>query len=272
MPGMLPTLMWWAPSSAAASKQQLADLVGGLAARVAGIEEPVHEELELEVAQPVVVEGLLHLARGSASRARAARSACQIPMPAEPDLAAPRRSGRPSRRGSTRARRAPRPARRPSSRGRPARRPRPSLSATSAGTRRGRPRRTERARRSRGSRSARGARRRASLEPPPSSPQTSVTSVPGSRVLDVDDREREHRALVGAVAGERRHADHLAVLHDPVVRPGRVVGERQVDVLRRGRPCGTSSPSRARRPRRARRASPSAASGSRTSSRAPRGR
>ena len=58
---MLPTLMWWASSSAGGVEEQLADLVGRLAALVVPVEEPVHEELELEVAQPVVVEDLLHL-------------------------------------------------------------------------------------------------------------------------------------------------------------------------------------------------------------------
>ena len=48
----------------------------------------------------------------------------------------------------------------------------------------------------------------------------------------VDDREREHRALVRAVAGEGRDADLLAVLQQLVVRPRRVVRERDVDVLR----------------------------------------
>src|SRR6476620_4613329 len=44
VPGMLPTLMWCASNSAAAR-----------------IDEPVHDELELEVAQAAVVEDLLHL-------------------------------------------------------------------------------------------------------------------------------------------------------------------------------------------------------------------
>src|SRR5919106_2321424 len=49
----------------------------------------------------------------------------------------------------------------------------------------------------------------------------------------VDDREREHRPLVEAVPRERRDADGLVVHHHAVVRPGRVVREREVDVLRR---------------------------------------
>src|SRR5690606_32773642 len=47
----------------------------------------------------------------------------------------------------------------------------------------------------------------------------------------VDRAEREHRPLVVAVAGEHREADDLAVLLDPVVRRGRVVRQRQIDVL-----------------------------------------
>ena len=50
--------------------------------------------------------------------------------------------------------------------------------------------------------------------PPFSSPQTSVSSSP---IFDVrvDDAEREHRALVVAVAAEHREADRLAALSSP---------------------------------------------------------
>src|SRR5690606_17668209 len=54
-------------------------------------------------------------------------------------------------------------------------------------------------------------------------------------VADVDVRidraERQHRALVVAVAGEHREADDLTVLLDPVVRRRGVVRQRQIDVL-----------------------------------------
>ena len=86
VPGMLPTLMWWAPSSAAASKSS--SRISSEASRplVAGVEEPVHEELELEVAQAVVVEGLLHL-----RQALRLEHVLQVGVPdadaAEPDLA-----------------------------------------------------------------------------------------------------------------------------------------------------------------------------------------
>src|SRR6476619_3387468 len=49
----------------------------------------------------------------------------------------------------------------------------------------------------------------------------------------VHDRKREHRALVVAVAGERRHPDGVVADHHAVVRPRRVVREREVDVLGR---------------------------------------
>jgi hypothetical protein len=49
--------------------------------------------------------------------------------------------------------------------------------------------------------------------------------------VDVDHREREVRALVVAVARERRDADHLGAVEHLVVRSGRVAGER--DALRR---------------------------------------
>ena len=46
-------------------EQQRPPLVGRLAALVVRVEEPVAEELELEVAEPVVVEELPHLAQGA---------------------------------------------------------------------------------------------------------------------------------------------------------------------------------------------------------------
>src|SRR5581483_7532994 len=48
----------------------------------------------------------------------------------------------------------------------------------------------------------------------------------------VDVAEREVRALVVAVAGEGRDADHVVADHEAVVRPRRVVRQRDVDVLR----------------------------------------
>ena len=78
--------MWWASSSPAASKQQLADLVGGPAALVVLVEEPVHQELELEVAQPVVVEDLLHLPQALRLE-HVLEVGVPDPEPAEPDLA-----------------------------------------------------------------------------------------------------------------------------------------------------------------------------------------
>ena len=86
VPGMLPTLMWCAPNSAAASNQQLAGLVGGLAPRIARVDEPVHEELELEVAQAVVVEDLLHL-REAPRLEHVLEVGVPDPDAAEPDLA-----------------------------------------------------------------------------------------------------------------------------------------------------------------------------------------
>ena len=52
--------------------------------------------------------------------------------------------------------------------------------------------------------------------------------------VGVDDRQREHRALVVRVAGEGRDADQRAVVQHLVVRPRRVVRQWQVDVLGRG--------------------------------------
>ena len=67
------------------------------AALVARVEEPVHQELELELAQAVVVEGLLHL--GQAARLE---HVLQIGVPdaeaGEPDLpASAQRSAQPKR-------------------------------------------------------------------------------------------------------------------------------------------------------------------------------
>src|SRR4029077_13126675 len=42
-------------------EEQLADLVGGTPPSVAGVEEPVHQELELEVSETVVVERALQV-------------------------------------------------------------------------------------------------------------------------------------------------------------------------------------------------------------------
>ena len=85
---MLPTLMWWGSRTAAASKSRRRCRSDAVAALVAGVDEPVHEELELEVLEAGVVEDRLHLARACASRAgargRRARSRC----PSKPTFAA----------------------------------------------------------------------------------------------------------------------------------------------------------------------------------------
>ena len=60
-PKMLATLTWWALEHARGLEEQRARLVGGAAALVVRVEEPVQQALELEVAQPVVVEDPLHL-------------------------------------------------------------------------------------------------------------------------------------------------------------------------------------------------------------------
>ncbi len=83
---MLPTLTWWASSSPAASEEQLADLVGGPAALVVLVQEPVHQELQLEMAQPVVVEDLLHVAQAPRLE-QVLEVGVPEPEPAEPDLA-----------------------------------------------------------------------------------------------------------------------------------------------------------------------------------------
>src|SRR5690606_3208623 len=68
-------------------------------------------------------------------------------------------------------------------------------------------------------------------------PRAAVLLAPEERdlVADLDVRihraERQHRALVVAVAREHREADALTVLLDPVVRRRSVVRQRQVDVL-----------------------------------------
>src|SRR5690606_36474143 len=49
--------------------------------------------------------------------------------------------------------------------------------------------------------------------------------------IRIDGAERQHRALVVAVAGEHREADDLAVLLDPVVRRRSVVRQRHIAVL-----------------------------------------
>src|SRR5690606_19933356 len=68
-------------------------------------------------------------------------------------------------------------------------------------------------------------------------PRAAVLLAPHERdlVADLDIRidgaERQHRALVVAVACERREADYLAVLLDPIVRRRCIVRQRQIDVL-----------------------------------------
>ena len=67
-------------------EQQRADLVGGLPALVVLVEEPVHEELQLEVAEAVVVEGLLHLPQAPRLE-HVLEVGVPDPEPAEADLA-----------------------------------------------------------------------------------------------------------------------------------------------------------------------------------------
>ena len=151
-------------------EEQPRGLVGGLAALVVRVEEPVHQELELEVAQAVVVERLLHLGRLCVS-STCSRSACQMPMPLKPTLRASAQRSAQSKRLHSRPK--------CTSTGPEIVQYSPTSSTsvghahplTSAGTRRARPRRTGRARRSRGSRSARGARRSASPSRRPPRPR-----------------------------------------------------------------------------------------------------
>ena len=67
-------------------EEQRADLVGCTAPLVAGVEEPLHQELELEVLQAVVVEVPLHLTQRSRLE-----HVLEVGVPdaeaAEPDLA-----------------------------------------------------------------------------------------------------------------------------------------------------------------------------------------
>ena len=74
-------------------EEQLARLVGGATALVVRVEEPVHQELELEVTQPVVVEDALHLLQ-----APGLEHVLEVGVPdaeaAEADLARLPRSGR----------------------------------------------------------------------------------------------------------------------------------------------------------------------------------
>ena len=146
-------------------EEQRTDLVGGRAPHVAGVEEPVHEELELEVVEAVLVEDLLHLAQASRlehvlqvgvpdaepAEADLARLCAPVGPVEEAPLAACMDFDRPGDR--------PVQTEQLGSHGR---------RLTAADTRCGRLRRTVQARRSRGFRSARDARRPAwrSRRPP----------------------------------------------------------------------------------------------------------
>ena len=58
---MLPTLMWCARQRGRRLEEQRASLVGGAAPLVVRVEEPVAEELELELVEAVLVEDLPQL-------------------------------------------------------------------------------------------------------------------------------------------------------------------------------------------------------------------
>ena len=79
VPGMLPTLMWWAGRprprrrAARASRRPRAPLV-------AGVEEPVGQELDLEVFEAVVVEDCL-ISSSVGVSSRCSMSACHRPSP-----------------------------------------------------------------------------------------------------------------------------------------------------------------------------------------------
>ena len=66
-------------------EEQPADVVGGAPALVARVEEPVHQELELQIAQPVVVERLLHVAQALRLE-HVLQVGVPDPEPAEADL------------------------------------------------------------------------------------------------------------------------------------------------------------------------------------------
>ena len=128
VPGMLPTLMWWAPNAAAVSSSSLRRSSDS-ARSAAGGREQVGQELHLQVLQPGVVEDLPHLARAcsvsSCARCRRATARARRSRPGRPA-----RSDRASRTGSTRVPRGPRPDPRRSSTAPAARRrPSPLLSA-----------------------------------------------------------------------------------------------------------------------------------------------
>ena len=123
VPGMFPTLTWCASSAAAASNSSVARRVGRRAPLVVRVEEPVHQELELEVLEAVRRRGSASSRSSERVSSTCSRSACQSPMPAEADARRLRAAVARSRTGSTRGRRAPRPGRRSSSRARAGRTP-----------------------------------------------------------------------------------------------------------------------------------------------------